>query len=353
MLEGIYQTGARNQFSHTFIALFLSAISTFLVMIGLSDLFHSSRLVFIIGMLIAFPSFHSIFFMILNGLRIKRKKKTFFKKENLLINGATLVQIEDNDRFLYIEDDFFDEEGKPILLEYPSRLSHISQKDVGKRFLIIYDDDCNFQLVKLNGKLKGMVPDYSSCYPLSDNLNKYSRLPHPNMRNLEKDGHELSGCEKENFADLYVTVTQSIILKSLKYATMVIISLLAILALLLNFTEDGIPLRETLPIGVPAIIGFILILWICKVTGKGTLRRQAMKFIHVKKVIFHSYNIFEGTGVTVKVYEWYNGQTRLRGYPAGNQVAPNTVYGSVLYKFTNQNGNCVLLNTSPVGKKGK
>ncbi|MBD5465480.1 MAG: hypothetical protein HDR22_06630 [Lachnospiraceae bacterium] len=350
ILEGIYQTSSRSRFSHAFIVMFLSVIAMFAGLWGRGYLFHDSKPVMFLGMLICFTVFHSIFHMIFNELRIKRAKKAFMKKETLMINGATLVQIETNDRFLYIEDDFLDEAGKPILLEYPSRLLEISQEDVGKRFLVIYDD-CSFQLARLNDKLRSLIPDHSSLYPLTGELSEYSRLPHPNMENLEKDGHELSGHEKERFANLYVNVVQSIIFRSLKTVIITIAVLLTILSILLNFIEDGCALNKTFSIEAAAIIGLLLIPLICKVIGKEILRQQGMNLIHVKEVIFHSY-VINGSTITVKVYEWYNGQARLCRYPAGNQVAPDTVYGSVLYKFTKQNGDCFLLNTSPVRKKG-
>ncbi len=351
ILEGIYQTASRSRFSHAFIVIFLSVIAMFAGLWGFGYLFHDSKPVMFLGMLICFAVSHSIFHMIFNELRIKRAKKAFMKKETLMINGATLVQIETDGRFLYIEDDFLDEAGKPILLEYPSRLLEISQEDVGKRFLVLYDDDCNFQLVRLNDSLRGLIPDNSSFYTLTGELSEYSRLPHPNMGNLEKDGHELSGHEKEKFANLYANVVQSIIFRSLKTVTITMAVPLTILSILLNFTEDGCALNKTFLIEAAAIIGLLLIPLICKVIGKEILRQQGMNLIHVKEVIFHSYVINSST-ITVKVYEWYNGQARLCRYPAGNQVAHDTVYGSVLYKFTKQNGDCFLMNTSPVGKKG-
>lgn len=352
ILEGIYQTASKSRLSHAFIAIFLSAIAMFAGIFGLAYLFHASKPVLIIGILICFAVSHSIFVMILNELRIKKEKRAFTKKKNLMINGATLVKIEAGDRFLYIEDDFLDEDGKPIMLEYPSRLLEISQEDVGKRFLVIYDDDCNFQLVRLNDKLRGLIPDSSSFYPLSGEVSEYSRLSHPNMKDLEKDGHKLSGHEKEEFANLYVKVVQSISFRFVKVSMITMAVLAVILCVLLDNAEGGYPLKETLPIGAAAWIGFALFVLIGNMIGKGNFKRQGMKLIHVKEVIFHSY-IFEGTTITVKVYEWYNGQVRLRGYPAGNHVAADTVYGSVLYKLTKQDGDCILMNTTPVGKMSK
>ncbi|MCM1159628.1 MAG: hypothetical protein NC412_00250 [Roseburia sp.] len=351
MLEGIYQTSSKSRLSQTFIELFLSVIAIFAWIFGNSYFFHTPVLVSVIGMFICFTASRSIVSMVLNNWRIKKAKKSFLRKETLMINGATLIRIEDNGQFLYIEDDFLDDNGKPIILEYPSRLLEISQEDLGKRFLIVYDEDCNFQLVRLNDELNGMIPDSSPFYPLADKLNEYSSLSHPNMKNIERDGQKLSEQEKEKFADLYVNTVQNMISKFIKIMNILIAVLFAIFSALLYVEEDGVPLGKTLLIGVFMIIGLNLILLISKVVGKGTLRRQGMQFTHVKKVVFHSY-VIDATEFSIKVYEWYNGQVRLRKYPAGNSVAANTAYGSVLYMLIKSDGTCALLNTSPTETQG-
>lgn len=270
------------------------------------------------------------------------------KKESLMINGGTLIKIEAGDRFVYIEDDFLDEKGKPILIEYPSRLWEISQEDAGKRLLVLYDGDFNFQLVRLNDELEGLIPDCSPFYPLTGNLSEYSCVPHPNMENVEKNGHELSGSEKEEFADLYVKVVQSIVSRFVKVSIITI----SVITIIFSATIEGeYPLKKIIPIGIAVWIGLVLFIFIGILLGKGNLRRQGRKLIYVKEVVFHSY-IIENNTIKIKVYEWNEEQIHLCEYPAVN-VAADTVYGNVLYKFTNQKGNYVLLNKEPVGKKRK
>ena len=210
MLEGIYQTASKSKLGQSFISLALSVIFMFAGLFLIAYTFDVPKLVLIIWMLVSLFVFNAVFSMILNTLRINREKRAFIKRKNLMINGATLVAIEDNNCFLYIEDDFLDKEGKPILIEYPSRVFEMSQEDVGKRFLVIYDGASNFQLARLNDALKDLIPAYSSFYPLAGESSEYSRVPHPNVANIDKYGHELSGSEKEKFADLYVEVAQSI-----------------------------------------------------------------------------------------------------------------------------------------------
>lgn len=349
ILEGIYQTASRSKLSHVFILIFLSAITMFAGIFWVGYTFDASKPVLIIWMLICFAVPYSIFSMILNTLRINKEKKSFIKKNNLMINGATLVNIDVNDQFFYIEDDFVDEEGKPIIIEYPSHLLEISQEDIGKRFLVIYDSDFNFQLARLNDELKGLIPSYSSFYPLAGELSEYSCIPHPAMANVEKSGHKLSENEKKKFADLYVKVVQSVALMNMKTAIMIMT--IGGVIIFLIITTDGYPLDKTLPIGAAAWVGVVLYGYLLTCISKVNLKRQGMKFVYVKEVVFHSY-IFDYNRGEVKVYEWNDGQVQLCEYPAGNVVA-DTVYGSILYKFTNQKGDYVLLNTSPVSKKRK
>lgn len=265
-----------------------------------------------------------------------------------MINGATLVKIEDNDKFIYIEDDFLDEEGKPILIEYPSRVFEMSPEDVGKRFLVIYDNDSNFQLARLNDELKGLIPGYSSFYPLSSKLDGYFRVPHPNVANIAKTGHELSGAEKEQFADLYVKVAQSIGSRTRKIGLIIETILFLFICFLLSIVDGGYPLEKTLPICAVAWVVMILYGFLLSCIGRIKNKRQGRDLMHVKEVVFHSYSI-ENSRYEVKVYEWDENRVRVREYPAG-KVTPNTVYGSILYKFTNQKGDDILMNTSPLGK---
>lgn len=348
VLEGIYQTAAKSSLCRFLVAIFLSVIAMFAGMYVFDSLFHIFNLIIDIVMLICPAFLYTIFFKILNEFRIKRAKRAFLKKDNLMINGATLVKVETENRFLYVEDDFFDAEGKPVLLEYPSRFLEISQEDVGKRFLVLYDDTGSFQLVRLNDELRELVSDFSSFSPLTGDLSEYCRLSHPNMKDIDKEGHELLENEKEEFADLYVNVIQSILFRFSKNFIITMTVLYTIICIILNMLENGVSLKSSLPIEAVGLVGLILIFCFMFVFGKKILKQQGMEFVHVKKVIFHSYII--GSNL-IQVYEWHEGQGCLRGYPAGNSVAEDTVYGSVLYKFTKQNGDCVLVNLEPVRQK--
>lgn len=348
MLEGIYQTASRSKVSHIFIAIFLAVVT----MIGGAALavvvFHAPKVVTIIWSLFCLCLSYAIFLAILNTLRINRRKKAFMKKENLMINGATLVKKEDEGCFLYVEDDFVDASGKPILIEYPSRFLEISQEDLGKRLLVVYDGEYNFQLVKVNDELSGLIPNYSDFYPLTDETESYTRVAHPNIEKVDKVGHEITESERAQFGDLYVRFVQGATFRFVKIWIVAAVISLGVLCVLLDSVEDGYPIEKTLPIGAAVVVGLLLLMTMSTLLGKWNLGRQGRAFAHVKEVIFHSYVIEEHT-ISVIVYEWLNGKVQLCTYPAGN-VASNTAYGSVLYKFTKPDGTPVLVNISPMGK---
>ncbi|MCH5267195.1 MAG: hypothetical protein J1E62_02525 [Lachnospiraceae bacterium] len=350
MLEGIYQTASKSTLGIIFIVIFLSAIAMLATTIGFFAIFKFKviKIVLTFSMTFLFFFYYAVFFAILNTIRINKGKKAFFRQNNLMINGATLVKIEADNCFVYIEDDLLDEKGKPILMEYPSRVFEMSAEDEGKRFIVLYDSDSRFQLVRLNEELRGLIPDDSPFYPLTGEYSEYTRLPHPNMANVDKDGHDLTAGEKEKYADLYVKVIRSVSLRTIKIGVIVLAIVAAFICVLLDNLEGGLPLEKTAPIAGLSWGGYTLFILIITTLGKRNLRRQGRKLVHVKEVVFHSYIIGENS-TTVKVYEWIDGQVQLCEYSAGN-VATETKYGTIIYKFINEKGDAILLNTSPVGK---
>lgn len=349
MLEGIYQTASKSKLGQSLLVIALSAVVMFagLFLIGMT--FKASKPVLIIWLLASFVISRTIFSALMNTFRINKEKRAFIKKKDLMINGATLVRIEDNNRFIYIEDDFLDEEGRPIILEYPSRVFEMSQEDVGKRFLVIHDGASGFQLVRLNDELKNLIPAYSPFYPLAGDLSEYSRVPHPNVAVLDKTGHELSGAEKEEFADLYAKVAQSIGSRTRRIALIIETILFLFICFLLNIVDGGYPLEKTLPICAIAWCIMLLYAFLLSCIGRIKNKRQGKSIVYVKEVVFHSYSI-DNSRAEVTVYEWDEDKVRMREYPAA-KVSPDTEYGSLLYKFTNQKGDDVVINTKPLGRR--
>lgn len=350
MLQGINWTAARSKLGQVFVGIFLSAFVAIAVTVLIAYLFTLPHIVLIILLLLLMAVCNIVYFIITSNLNVKKEAKAFLKQQNLMVNGATIVAANGEDWFAYIEDDFVDESGKPIIIEYPSASYEVKKEEAGTRFLVMYDGDSNFQLVRINEELKRMIPEYSAHYPLTEEIESYLYIPHPNMARIEKEGHELSESEKTSFAELYVKVVQSVSMKMMKTGMKGLVVIAIILCILLNYVEGGYPFSQTVPIAIASCVGFPILLWLISRLGKLNLRRQA-KFVSVKEVVFHSYIIGQQE-MKVRVFEWIDGQVQRCEYNAGN-VATDTPYGSVLYKFKNRKGDDVLLNTSPVGKKRK
>lgn len=345
MLKGIFQTASKSKVAPIFVSLIISMILTFVLVFFLTtqlgnefQLTESKVKVWIIALMCVCEIFVSA---IMNAFRVKNEAKRFIKGKEIMINGATIVAVDAADRFSYIEDDVRDEEGRPIIMDYPSCDYDIMPENTGDRIIILYDGDSNFQLVKLNEELKSLISNDTPDYPLAEEMDRYVRVPHPNMIKIDKVGHDIPENKKDSYADWYVKAVQGEAFKVVKICGFIIMIAIAVICIVLSISEEGYPLWKTLPIGVIGCAGFALFFWLMSLMGKVNIRRKG-QFTYVKEVIFHSY-IFRNNIAKVYVYEWNEGQIRLCEYPAGN-VSTKTGYGSVLYKFRDRKGKDVLIN---------
>lgn len=352
MLKGIFETSSRSKLAPVFVSLFISIMLTFVLIFLFVSLLGNEFQVTeakIKGWIwILFFVCQIFVSAIMNAIRVKNEAKHFIKRNNIMINGATIVAVDSADRFSYIEDDARDEDGKPIIMDYPSCAYDIMPENIGNRIIILYSSDSNFQLVKINDDLKKMIPTDTSDYPLTEELNSYIRVPHPNMVKIDKEGHDISENEKDSYADWYTKAVQGVSLKMFKAFGIVFVVSVLVICILLSIVEGGYPLSKSLPIGFAVLGGLTLFMWLMLRIGKVNIRRQG-QFTYVKEVVFHSYS-FQNNVAKVKVYEWNQGQMQTCEYPAGN-VAVKTEYGSVLYKFTDRKGKYMLINKTPVGGK--
>lgn len=350
MMDGIYWTATRSKLSHVFAGIVFSTAVMCAGIVWAAVTFEVTKFGLTLWMLLSFAVSYIIFFVITSNISVKKEMKAFLKQKNLMVNGATIVEVGEKDTFAYIEDDVLDEDGKPLIIDYPSCLNELTGEDVGKRILVMYDDDSNFQLVRLNDELKGLISGYSSDYPLADEISEYIRVPHPNMIKVEKTEHELSERERASFADLYVKIVQGEALRMAKISGAVLFISGIVLCGLLSVVEGGYPLSQTVPIAAIGFVALWLFFWLMSCIGKVNLKRQG-QFTQVKEIVFHSYTISKNSSL-VRVYEWMDGQIQTREYPAGN-VFTRTPYGMIMYKFTNLKGEEVLLNTAPIKKRNK
>ncbi len=91
LLTGIYQITSKNKYSNIFVGLFFSIVLMFAGIFPLVDIFNGGKLAFAIWVVFCFTVPNSIVSAIMNRARAKKEVKAFLKKDNLLVNGATIV----------------------------------------------------------------------------------------------------------------------------------------------------------------------------------------------------------------------------------------------------------------------
>ncbi|MBQ9983570.1 MAG: hypothetical protein IJP29_03190 [Lachnospiraceae bacterium] len=273
--------------------------------------------------------------------------KDFFDGDNLVINGATIVEV-DAGKFSYIEDDRRTESGNYIIIDNPENTSDMTQSNVGDRILVVYNEDFHFQLMKLNEELKGLVSEEGVNCTSEQELSQCMRVPHPNVLRIKKDVHELTDKEREEYAELHLAVRRSITSKGMKYCFIAMVVIAVILCVALNFVEGGYPFSQTVPIAVAVCGGIGLFSLLAFPIGNVNIKRQG-QFKDVKEVVYRC-SSERNNDVTEYVYEWIDGELLICEYPYC-EIWSGTQFGDVLYKFTNMKGEPVLQNIKPVNQK--
>ena len=289
---------------------------------------------------------YSIIEKIMSRIRRKREEKRLVKKENIMVNGATIVEVDGAGNFSYIEDDVCDENGKPLLMDYLFASARVHPGDVGKRMIVLYDDEFGFRLVMLNEELRGLISDTTSEYPLKENIRSYTRVPHPNLVNIEKEEHQLSEHEKEFFADLYMKGEHKVYAKRLKVCMVVITVCIVLMTVLFCNSKEGYPVSACIMFGV---VGFCCMLVFCGLMGllRKRIDKRRAEFVFVKQVVFVAQGIRNRLAL-VKVLEWDQEQVHIVEYPPQNELSTKIPYGSVLYKLVNSKGKVIFLNANLV-----
>lgn len=351
MIKGKYGTAANGRLSDIFVSFFLATIVTIGMLYALvvtdkidfvmQDNEFGFELIFILPLL--FMCF--VVEKTRTQIMRKREERSFKKREDVMINGATIVEVDMSGCFSYIEDDFYDENGRTIILVYPSKKGEVKPEDVGKRMLVLYAGDFGFRLVKLNDELRGLLPNVSSDYPLKEDMNSYMSVPHPNMVNLEKAEHNLSESEKKYFADLYVKATRSVYFKRLKVCSFVLPVCFAIMSVGLGMGKDAYPVSKCIMFGVAGCACTAVLIYLLNLLNRTIIKRRA-KFVSMKKVVFMDYGTRNKVSI-VRGFEWKQNQVQLCEYP-GCEIPAKTPYGSILYKLVNPKGKIFLVNANPV-----
>lgn len=279
---------------------------------------------------------------IIGNLKAKKRAKSFLNKGQILINGATVIAIDEEEkRFAYVEDDFADENGKPIILDYPALSKELLQGTIN-RLLVVYDGPDSFQLMAVNDALKPLIPSASNFDLELMDLTECKHVPHPNALRIAYEERDLTEGEKETFVEAHVKNMRADAMKVMKICSVVLVVAALVLCVALGYTEEE-PVKY-LPYGVLGCVGIIVFLYLVSLLGKKNLKRQA-RFDAVKEVVFHSY-LMSQAGQTViavgYVYEWVVDHFEVVPYQNAN-MSMKTAYGAILYKLTNEKGKVFFL----------
>lgn len=348
MLQGINKTTGSDGVGMTVVIYVVPIFIAFAVMGPFMVMYDLPWIVNGIGLTVVDFISTVILHLIFKSVRVKKETKAFLSQKNLSVNGATVVEVKGTEGFAYIEDDVYDENGKPIIIEYPSNGKEIEENEVGRRLIVMYDDGGSYQLIRMNDELRTLIPSYTADYPLAGYLEDYMRVPHPNMVRIEKEGRDLTDAEKKEYADLYVKAVQGGAVSLLKKAYIALFFIVGILLTLLNYVEDGIPFETSLPYAIIGYLGLGALFALAFMFGRWNIRRQG-QFTYKQDVLFHSYKMESNYVVVITVYEWENGKPQKKVYNAGN-VSAKTKFGTIIYKFKNKKGKDVLVNMESVLK---
>lgn len=344
LLKGIYKTSAKGKFSDVFIGIFVSAIVMFAGIFFCVQLpSEFAMTAFYIWVAFSFTVPNMILRKIISKSRAKKESRRFLKRDNLMINGANIVHMDfEKGIFSYMEDDLFDEEGNPVIIDYPEIPAGFGAGAIGKRLIVMYDGESSFQLMKVNEMLIGLIGHHSEHYPLKKPLSEYRHVPHPNALNMDFCEHELTEEEKQKYAKEYVAFMQKGIGKGLTIFIIIYFVLNMLISVLYGISENC--LGKAVPAGLALFVGFAAFVLLMRMLGKLGMKRTA-RFTHVKEVIFHS-NVIDQRGKYVSaqliVYEWNGDSFELTAYPNAS-VKGNTPYGNVLIKFLNKKGTAIFM----------
>ena len=287
---------------------------------------------------------------IMSLIERNREAREFKKRNDIRINGATIVEINPSGHFSYMEDDFYDETGRPVILDDLFSNGEVRLEEVGKRILVMYVGESDFRLVKLNEELSGLIPDATADYPLKEDLYSYMRVPHPNMVNIEKTEHDLSESEKTCFADFYVKAVRKDYAKMQKVAAIGMMICIVILSVLFGSAEKGYPvLEKCVMYGAAGLAGLVVFFGLLTIINKKLTRKRA-KFVSVKKVVLVDQGVRNKRYVT-RVFEWEQEQAKLCEYEDANCIPRNIANGSILYKLVNPKGKMTFLDGKQVKQR--
>ena len=264
-------------------------------------------------------------------------KKSVFKENYVEINGGTILGINYKENyFIYVEDDFFDEDGRLHRITFP--LSNLSKLKNGARIIAARTANGLYCIMNVNDETKNLIPAYNSVNLFdanSVNLLSPNVIPHPNAIYLDKVPSQLVPGEKEAFLQKYKSFNPkgmkiSVILMGIYFCF-----IFSVIYALLIYFKVVTEISSIILLLFAFIAVTILLTLLFRKRVIKNIKKRIDEATTVQKVLLASYTN-ESVGNTyqtsMNVYEYADGRIVLNTYiyPQYNEKKP---YGTLLYKI--------------------
>lgn len=357
VLKGIYKASVKGGYSWIFVGLFFTMVFFISGVYFFAEdeemLKSGGDMIWLIWTLLSFTVPQIVVRVVMSKLKIRKSASTFFKADRLMINGATIVEINPiRGTFSYMEDDFLDSTGRPFVIDYPTSEAELKKLAVGMRMIVIYDSDTSFQIMQSNEQLKSLISQIDNRYPLLNPIYEYRRIPHPNASTIAPEVRTLNENESRHLTAAYIGKMEKGRTKVLAICSIIIFLCVMTASLILGAVKGNMAAGVLVGLAIIFIIGLLL-------AGLRAIGKSSMKKLtdlqYIQEALFHS-NVVDVSGkytqTYLKIYEWKDGRYQIITYP--NVDMPKTTkYGEVIYKLTNKKGTNVFMSRVDVQKSDK
>lgn len=276
---------------------------------------------------------------VMKRMYIRNEKKHFTRKDQIIINGATVVSVINENKFRsfsFIEDDEYTEDKRPYRIYSQADSKDVKDMKAGDRLIVLYGSENSggksFQIMKMNEQLRGLIPEENNIQLSRLDMDSMDCVIHPNEMNLAKEKRLLSKEEKEELKMRIMKERTAVFSKVLKVCGLIVFFCgnIFVLGIMGNCTERELLCRLLLVNAVIAIILFLLKL-LSDYTG-----RFNTDFDYVQEVLFDSFSIGYRAETSTTFYEWDNNEFVRKKYP---NIGCKSHFGAVFYKYTSEKGN--------------
>ncbi|MBQ4523751.1 MAG: hypothetical protein IJA10_12475 [Lachnospiraceae bacterium] len=310
---------------------------------------------FVSGIISAVLAVRIVNFILLT-FRVRRSKRKFLKKQDFLLNGATVISVKDDKLFeveyVFVEDDEYLSSGVPYGIAVKSFKCDVKDIKEGERLLLIYENDgrnglsgnISLQIMRMAPEIEDMIPKEGSLNEETMNLKKLMCFPHPNAAKIEKEVRRLEPSEKKEVNRWFLKKEKRIkrnILLGFGTVFFVCYTLFVVQLADLGKLENGLQGKELLVciLAILAVISLLVFLgWACE-----KIIRSGLEIEYVQEILFKEVKA-KSKGQTYPVfYEWNGSKFTEKEYIYGSYRAE---YGKVFCKYMNEKGGVILVPKS-------